>query len=57
MAERPGKLRIKIEIEHSIGTPGGDLSDVEPIETIKPVGLIEPVFPHQRRLYERQVLR
>lgn len=53
----PVQASIYIEIEHAITTDRGYFTNVEPIKAIKPVGLIKPVFPHQRRLDERQVLR
>ncbi|MOA00514.1 hypothetical protein D3C78_1198830 [compost metagenome] len=57
MLQRPGELRVDIEIEHAIAPDRGYLTDVEAIKAIQPVGLIKPVFTHERRLDERQVLR
>ena len=47
MRQRPGQLRIDGERQHAV--LGDDLVLVEAVEAQQPVGLVEPVFAHQRR--------
>ena len=48
VAQRPGELRIDVEIEHAVRQARGDLVGREAIEAEQPVGLIEPVFARER---------
>ena len=54
VAQRPGELRIDVEIEHAAVHAVGDLVGGETVEAIEPVGLIEPVLALQRRGFQRQ---
>ena len=53
MGERPGELRVDIEVEHA--TLAADLRHLEAVEAQQPVGLVEPVLAHQGRSGRRQL--
>ena len=54
MLERPGELRVGIEVEHAVLAAGGDLLDAEAVEAQQPVGLVEAVLALERRRLDRQ---
>ena len=54
MLQRPGGLGIDIERQHAIIGRVGDFAGIEAVETHQPVGLVQPVFAHQRRTDQRQ---
>ena len=55
--ERPGELRVHVEVEVARWRDARDLVHLEAVEPHQPVGLVEPVFPHQGRLHQRQHAR
>ena len=52
--ERPGELRIDLEVEHAVLGNARDLLRVEGVMAQEPVGLVEPVLALQRRRLQRQ---
>ena len=45
--QRPGELRVDVEIEHAVLAAGRDLVDGEAVMAQQPVGLIKPVLALQ----------
>ncbi len=54
VGQGPGGLGVDREVEHAADVGAGDLLHPEAVEAQQPVGLVEPVLAHQRRLDQRQ---